>query len=224
VTGSAALVSDILQILVMGLQAGMFRAGSEEIRLATVALTADEGQRVETWRSGAMVAVTIVAGGRRKVFLFKHGGRMNALAPAGVLVDRKRTTVWQKIARHLAAIGVAPTAGLRDLCRVHRGVGIRGVSDAVYTMAVDAGSDSAVACPQSSTMLTGPVFLFLVDPGIRTESLHERRIGVATSAKGRDLEPCRNALIRVRSVFSIHRCIHVLDQCRVGVATVTVVT
>ena len=71
ITGVAA-ATDLREVLVVPMEALELGAGLEERGLATVALTAHPGDRVDAGRCRAVVSVAVVAGRRRQVLAHSY--------------------------------------------------------------------------------------------------------------------------------------------------------
>ena len=81
----------------------------EQLSGAGMALPADEGDRGHLRRRGAVVAMAIVADGRRKVFFLEKCPGVNALLIVIDLPD------GNPVAFHEISVGMAAAAGLRDV-------------------------------------------------------------------------------------------------------------
>ena len=89
-----------------------------------VALAAHVSDPGDTGRRGAVIPVTVVAGGRGRVTSLGHGFPVDAATELLALVGR------QAVGGHVLGIRVASLTGIRDSQRMNRRPGIRCGTDA----------------------------------------------------------------------------------------------
>ena len=106
---------------------------------------------------------------------------MNALLIKLILVRRDLITL------HVISVGMAACTRFRYMRRVNRGTRIRGRKDVVHAMAVNADGHFGISLLQLLAVHAGEVLALLISPKARVELSHVIRIGVATTAKGRNL-------------------------------------
>ena len=86
----------------------------EELGDLAVASAAGVGDGVRLRRSGAVIAVAVVASRRTQVALVQQGLAVDALPPLGIFVAGKRLLLI-RIARHVLWVGMALRTGLGHL-------------------------------------------------------------------------------------------------------------
>ena len=202
----------------------MLRAGAEQLRLAAVALAAHRGDRLQARRRGAVVAVTVVAGGRGEVPLGQERLGVDALTPAGVLREGNRLAPGQGVPLHAAGIFMATAARFRHLRGVDGRPRVCDGLDAVGAVAVGARRHLVVAPLQRLAVPARPILALLVHAGPGVEALHVDGIRVAARAERRSRLPVGSAPVRVRLEATGHRGLGILGQGRGGIASVAVLT
>ncbi len=158
-----------------------------------VAGAAGVGHRVHLRRSGAVIAVAVVASRRAGVALLQQGHTVDALAPLGIFVARKRLPLVQT-PRHDLLVGMALRTGLGHLRVVdgrggfvHRTNAARRQIDGTAVRLVMTGNTSGhlriARLLQLLAMTAGPVLGKLIRTRRGIEMPHVIDVGVATAAE-----------------------------------------
>ena len=133
----------VLQLANISLKTGRRSFGMwtfpEQLTLATMALAANLANFLRSWWRRAMAAMARDTGRRTQVALLEHHVRVVAGFVLGDDVGR------QLVFLHQLRVPMAATAGLRDVGRIHVGLGRFDFEDVMDAMAIDADSDLLVA-------------------------------------------------------------------------------
>ena len=146
-------------------------------------LTTNIRHRSDARRSSAMIAMTVVAGRRRKILFVVKSFCVHARFVLGVLVarDSERPDVIRA--------GVALCACIGDVRGIDRGEWITDSADTMNAVATDAGGDACLAfLLEQFAVHACVVFAFLIDAQAGIEPLHQVRVAVALAAISRDVE------------------------------------
>src|SRR4030042_3230615 len=148
-----------------------------------MALPADEGDRAHLRRRGAVVAMAIVADGRRKVFFLEKRPGVNALL---IILD---LSDGDPVAFHEISVGMAAAAGLRDVPGKSLGLGEIGRHNAMNAMAVCADGRFGIALLEPLAVLAGPINDKRVHTDIGIKLPHVGGVGMAGATELRNLGP-----------------------------------
>src|SRR6266516_3095313 len=175
-------------------------------------LTADIRHRSDAWRRSAMVAMTIVAGRRRKILFVVECFRVNAGLVFRILVARDSERP------HVVRARVTLGASVGDVRGIDRRQWVLNSADAMNAMATDAGRNARLAFLfKQPAVDAGVVFALLIDAQARIETLHQGRVAMALATVSRDVKRLRFSEIALARILRAFFCIVV------RIASVTIV-
>jgi len=164
-----------------GVKGRLVHAGLKELGLPDVALSTNVGDRGESGRSCAVIAMATVAGWSRQVLPFIQGTGMDA----GLVISE--LIVGNAVASHILGVGVALATSVSDVQGIDQGLGVLYAPDTMNSVAAYAGGDFLVAGFEQLAVHARQVLLLLVYAKTRIEFLHEVGIAVALSAEIRNV-------------------------------------
>ncbi len=215
--------SHLREILnIMPFESRLFGTVPEKPGFTPMALLANEEDRSHLRRSNPVIAVTIVAGGRRKIIFDQQGIGMNAPLPQFVLVYRQRRAVGEFITAHALGIRVALAAGFGYRGAIHARKTICRRADVVDAMAIDTRRAVGITGLQDFAMLADQVLRQLIHTGARLEAPHVVRIGMATTAKFRNRSKFRRAVKGIGFILLVHGGRHIVRQFGIGIPPVAI--
>ena len=130
-----------------------------------------------------MISMASRASGSAQIAANRHGFVVHASAVLCKLIRRNA------VGFHVGGVGMAASAGLRDIERIDFGARVAGGTQVVHSVAIYANGNFRIAFGEQFPVYARLVLAELIGPQPRIVLSHEVPIGMAASAERRNLAP-----------------------------------